>query len=572
MHRFIQVDKPVIILCLMMSLCCCLGATQSRGLCPLHGKSRLPVELPASRGEVTWVRRLSEGEDATPAVIASVERVKDGGILRFEKGVYHLHPESAHSIRQGISNNGNAEERRVAVLLKGLSDVTVDGNGSTVVCHGCATPFMALGCTNIVLKGFTVTADVPAGIEFVVTAKDAQGFEATFAEEAAKVVVDRGALTLSTPWGDSWQPIAAMISLDSHLVYYLAAEWVDAKTCAELAVPFVRSRPLQKSVRHIRFDYVKNNEPKNIPCPYQVGERLCFNLCKRDRFMLFAEDCNGVVVEDVTLRRLVGMGIVMQRTKDVTLRRYNVVPNPGEHITTGADAMMFTACCGDILLEECEISHSLDDGFNNHGNYLAVVAAEHRTVQLAFGAADHKEFLPYRAGDQVDFIREADRTIIGSAHVVSARLVAPKNAEITLDRDVTGLSEGLLVENVTLAPNLTIRKCHFHDYPNLRISQGGKILIEKNIMQRGMSALYVYDLAKYGWESGRVKDLTFRDNVVEEFGTPIHIGVSGWDETDQSAPRVHGRIVIEGNVFRKLTGVPVKASGVRELISDCCVK
>jgi hypothetical protein len=72
------------------------------------------------------------------------------------------------------------------------------------------------------------------------------------------------------------------------------------------------------------------------------------------------------------------------------------------------------------------------------------------------------------------------------------------------------------------------------------------------------------DLAGYWVESGRISDMTIRGNEVVN-GGGFSFGLSGWDEGDPAAPKIHGRILIENNTFRSLKGKAVSAAGVREL-------
>ena len=78
------------------------------------------------------------------------------------------------------------------------------------------------------------------------------------------------------------------------------------------------------------------------------------------------------------------------------------------------------------------------------------------------------------------------------------------------------------------------------------------------------------DLSTYWYESGRIRDLLFRNNCLIDcnaLGRPngfIQIGVSGFSEAD--APKIHERIEISNNDFYGIESFAVVAGGVKDLI------
>ena len=130
--------------------------------------------------------------------------------------------------------------------------------------------------------------------------------------------------------------------------------------------------------------------------------------------------------------------------------------------------------------------------------------------------------------------------------------------------------KGTLVENVTLNPDVTIRRNDFHDHPNLRLSGRGKLLVERNRISRCVSALVGMDLADYWYESGRIADLTIRDNDFIDCNRLggsafLEFGVSGWGA---DAPKIHGRIRLENNRFEGVRGTRCRVSGASDFTEE----
>ena len=130
------------------------------------------------------------------------------------------------------------------------------------------------------------------------------------------------------------------------------------------------------------------------------------------------------------------------------------------------------------------------------------------------------------------------------------------------------IQAGFWVENPDRMPDLHLHHNRFYNFPHLRISGGGEMLVEENHISNCNAALLCLDLARYWYESGRVRHLVFKNNILDncngrggsEF---IHIGIDGVAPED--APKIHEKIEITGNCFTNIKQYAVGASGVKEL-------
>ena len=135
-----------------------------------------------------------------------------------------------------------------------------------------------------------------------------------------------------------------------------------------------------------------------------------------------------------------------------------------------------------------------------------------------------------------------------------------------MDADLSGTPlVGHLIENATLNPDITIKGNRFSDFPHLRLSGRGKYVVEGNRFERCSAAVLGMDLADYWFESGRIADMTIRNNIVVK-GGGFHFGLSGWSGNGPDVPKVHGRIVLEGNTFDQVRGARWSAVGVRDFV------
>lgn len=508
--------------------------------------------------------------NATALVQARLAAVPpEGGTLRFEKGEYHFHEDAARKMWLAPSNNQSGE-KHVVFPLAGRRNVTIDGCGSTFVFHGRTFPFAATNCTGLTFRNFTVTTRYPSCPGFVVKEKDKDGFTVKFDEGVCPYRVDKGDISFSLD-GNEISTRDGRLSLHllgRHFVVYLIAPDSPGDK-GKFPAPVVGARAEDVGNREVRFTYYGDKHPKCVSLPYNVGEKVIINLEeKRYRDVFFFEDCDGVAVENVAIRRFGGMGIVGQRSGNIKVEGLSVHPHDGERVTLTADIIQFVNCYWNISIAGCEGGLSLDDWINIHGNYLKIVSADGRRLRVRPQHPSQQGFFPYRQGDMIECVTARERKVLATARVcaVAKDPAAPEVCEITVDADLSGTPlVGQLVENATLNPDVTIKGNRFSDFPHMRLSGRGKYVVEGNRFERCSAAVLGMDLADYWFESGRIADMTIRNNVVVNGGGFL-FGLSGWSGDNPDVPKVHGRVVLEGNVFEQVRGERWSAVGVRDFV------
>lgn len=498
-------------------------------------------------------------------------QVGDGETLTLERRTYHLREEDTTKVWLDPSNNGSGE-KSVALLLTGRRDITVDGNGATLVCHGRTFPFAARGCKGVTFRNFTVTTQYPSCAGLTVLEKADDGFTVRFDDGVCPFEVKDGNVefrldghVVSTRDGR-----LSLHALDRIAIHYLMTPDAPGDK-DEFPATFVGVRAERLDGRRVRFAYCGDRHPKSVKCPYAVGERVVVNLEERRyREVFFFEDCEGVRVEGVTIRRFGGMGVVAQRSGDIAVERLKALPPDGERVTLTADIMQFVNCHGKLTVADCDCGDSLDDVINIHGNYLRVEKAAGRKVTLRAMHKSHEGFFPYRRGDALEFVNARTRAVLAKAAVVG---VVPSQTdrfvcEVEVDAEVGAVPVGALVENATLNPEVTIRGNDFHDFPHMRVSGRGRYLIEGNRFTRCMGAVVGMDLAEYWYESGRISEMVIRGNAFTDCNALggrafLSFGVSGWGG---DAPKIHGRVVLEGNAYKGVRAQRHSVAGVREFV------
>ena len=508
--------------------------------------------------------------DATALVQAKLAALPaEGGAIRLAKDKYHFYETDVKTMVLNPSNNQSGE-KKVVFPLVGRKNVTIDGCGSTLVFHGRSFPFAATNCTGLTFKNFTVTTRFPSCAGFVVTEKSDAGFTVKFDEGVCPYAVKDGNLTffLDGHAVSTGNGRLSLHALDRLVIIYLMTPTAPGDK-SEFPAGFVGVTPEIVGERTVRFTYYGDKHAKSVKLPYNVGEKVVVNLEEqRYRDVFFFEDCDNVAVENVTIRRFGGMGVVGQRSGNIRIDGLTAQAPDGERVTLTADIVQFINCYGGISVANCRGGHSLDDWINIHGNYLKVLSVSGSRVRLQTQHVSQSGFFPYRPGDALEFVTAHERTVVAKANVLSwtADPSDTRVCEVTVDADLSAAGVvGLLVENATLNPNVTICGNRFEDYPNLRLSGRGTYLIESNRFERCSSAVTGMDLADYWFESGRIADMTIRHNAVVS-GSGFLFGLAGWRGNEPNLPKIHGRIVLEGNTFESMRGAKWSAVGVREFV------
>ena len=82
-------------------------------------------------------------------------------------------------------------------------------------------------------------------------------------------------------------------------------------------------------------------------------------------------------------------------------------------------------------------------------------------------------------------------------------------------------------------------------------------MVENNTYDEGKTPIYACDLAEYWYESGRIKNLTVKNNIFRNTKFPqgsIVTGVSGF--AADKMPIIHENITIEDNTFVGIKNSP----------------
>ena len=521
--------------------------------------------------------RISHTEaNATPRVVKALAELKcsGGGELHFEAGEYHFYREGTEVGFFAVSNN-TANDKYTVFPIVDMENVTVDGHGSVFVFHETVFPFMISRSKGVTVKNMTFDIGMSPLVDFKIHGRTDEGFYMDIDRGASPFFVENGAVYFKRETGtwDGGKYLLSLHAVNRHQVQYLATGICANRDFEGLPAPLMKCDVTETP------DGIYAKYRADTPSRCGFGDEPLSAIIDggRNVDLICLDRSENVTVKDVTVARGIGMGVIGQLSKNITVDGFSTVSErrrSGQHTLT-ADALHFVNCDGALEIKNCIISDTMDDALNVHGMYTVLSNVADGCVRVSIMHREQYYFNPYRYGDRLELIDPETLEIVAEFIVDNAILNEESGREIELSgRFMYGAENaryGFLVENPDRMPCLHMHHNTFDRFPHNRISGAGEMIVEENCFSNCHAALLCLDLARYWYESGRVKHLVYRNNLLTNCDTQgsgafIKIGIDG--VPDESAPRIHGRIEITGNSFSQIKGLAIKSGGVRELIIE----
>ena len=505
-------------------------------------------------------------EDASAPVQKAIEACKrrNNVVLCFPKGRYDFWPQQAVHKAYFVSNTSSADEvpdktKVIGLFFENLTALTIDGNGSQFIFHGKMTPWVMDHCSNVILQNLTTDFERPTMSEMKFLKLSPDSIIVSIHPDSKFAIIDQKLMWYGEGWG--MKNFHAILVKPSTGIYNYST-WE----------PFLKGKAELLSQNKVKFygDFSKfSAEP---------GDILTVRDPVRDQVGAFINCSKNIYLKNLAVRYMHGLGIVSQFSENLFFDRIQIAPDlkSGRVISCFADAVHFSGCKGDVVVENSSFKGLHDDPINIHGTHLKISQVLSPTkVRVEFMHPQTYGFGAFFARDSIAFVHSQSLQIFGKGVVKKADLVSEKEMEIELTEPLlTDKMVGDCFENLTWTPTATIRNCRFEgvNTRGLLVSTRRKVLIENNTFYRtGMYAILISNDASGWYESGEVQDVTIRNNTFEECAyntSPDSYAIAIAPEDHQPAKGylVHKNIRIENNKFRLLGSPAVTARSVDKLL------
>ncbi|PTS98745.1 alpha-1,3-galactosidase A [Pedobacter sp. HMWF019] len=488
--------------------------------------------------------------DATESVkqAIAITNGQPKSVLNFPKGRYDFWPDKATETHYYISNSSSEKEfpvkkQKVGLFLKGLKNITIEGNGSVFVFHGKMITWVLDSCENISIQNLAINYERPGMSEMTIKESTPTSVIASIHPDSKFAIIDD-----RLQWyGEKWMPQnyhAVLVRPTEGTLFY--SNWD----------PFLRSKVEKINPLTVKFtgDFSKFKA--------QPNDVLTVRDPNRDYVCAFNNRSKNIRLHNLHMYSLHGLGIVSQFSENLSYDSVFVEPekNSGRVIASSADGMHFSGCKGQITINNCRFNGLHDDPVNVHGTHLIVSEILSPTsLKIKFMHHQTYGFDAFVAGDTVAYLHPASLQIYANGIVKTARLISEREMLVEMQKPFTsGLKIGDALENLTWTPSVTIKNSLFAG----TISRGNlittrrKVVIENNVYYRtGMHAILIENDASGWYESGPVNDVTIRNNQFIECGynsAPDNYIININPQNHQLVPKyyVHKNIHIENNRFK----------------------
>jgi hypothetical protein len=498
----------------------------------------------------------NDRSDTTPAVRAALEacRQTKAGKLVFSPGRYDFWPDRAVERYCFVSNNDEGL-KRIAFALERIENLEIDGRGAQFVFHGWITPLVLDHARNVTLKRFSIDWTRTFHNEGKILAVHDDGLTVEFGA-AYPYEIRNGILVFTEGREHPEQQISVR---GGGLIYpygnLLEFDPQKRETAAMARDYGARSGVVAQDLgrRRVRIQLARlTGTPGNV---------LVFGPSHRQCPGIVISDSAVVTLDGVDIYHCGGMGVIAQRSRDVTLEQVRVTPSPGSGrvVSVPADATHFVNCAGKITMSHCLFENQLDDATNIHGIYARVIRrVSPREVEVKLMHPQQYGFDFIVPHGRLELVRGPSLVSYGEAVVQSVARLNEEYTRVVMAQPLpVAMVPGDVVASLDGYPETHIHHCivRGNRARGILLGSRAKMLIEDNVFHTPGAAILLEGDGRFWYEQAGVRDLVIRRNRFEDcnFGVwgkaTIEVG-AGIEKDCRAASRYNREIVIEDNLFR----------------------
>jgi len=448
-------------------------------------------------------------QNATLALKQALKQAKylNNPLLLFDKGRYDFWPQYSEERTYYESNTTDINPKRLAMLIEGFDELTIDGNGAEFVFHDRMQPVTVDRSSNIVLRKFTIDWDIPLTAQAEVMEIDDNSILLRIDKLESPYIIEGDQLEFV---GEGWKSTVWGIMEIQRETRLIEPYTGDPGCCGQ---GWDKALAKEEAPGLVRI-----SKPFGLQRP-DVGNFLILRHSQRDHAGMFFFHSKNINVENVEIYHTAGLGILSQFSENISLDHVKMIPNPNKnrYLSGHDDGFHFSNCKGQINVTNCEFQALMDDPVNIHGTSVRIIKKlTPNKLQCSFMHHQSVGLQWARPGEKIGFIRSATMETVGYGIVKDFKLLNLENFEITFETDVSETIQTRdALENLTWTPDAYIADNKFMSCRarGILVSTPGKVVIERNYFESSGSAILIAGDANNWYETGAVKDILIRENI-----------------------------------------------------------
>lgn len=523
-------------------------------------------KAPADAGETTPLLlhvsdfgAAGDGEtDDGPAIrraIARAVEAKEPAELRFDRRLYRIGPR---------------EDRWCSFDIRDARDITIDGQGATLLLHPHNCGFLVYRSRNIILRNFAIDYDPLPYTQGDVVSLDPDDGAFTVRIHQNYPIPDgistglrHGAFIEADGlrYTGHWLYLGSIqsVSKEERLVIVKAKEGDESRVeGAQAGQRFVFGIPsMTEEQRNRRF--VRGQEAENR------GVYLS-NPAGTIQFML-SRDC---AAESIDHYMSTGMTYRLTGTENVRLRHIRIIRKPGTDrlVASLSDGIHCKNNKVGPFIEDCTFEALLDDSINLSTMSDDIIERLGATTFLTLYSDIVWYDTPIATGDTVLVLDPVKAAFLGEAQVTAVEFVGSRQRRVTLDRAPEGVVDAktggrekatkLFIKKLQGAE---VRDCVFRSQMKTAMVFRTPGTCEGNYVEDCFFGVHAHNSPRFG-EGPIPYDLQIRGNT---FSRVAIAGIAALRLGQEGLEPYGGPVRIEGNTFYQDSGAAVSISNLSDV-------
>ena len=440
--------------------------------------------------------------------------------------------------------------------LDNLSNFTIEGNGCTIVFERPTNSFINIeGCTNIKINNISVEYNERIIIYGNVKSKNIE-------ENSINIEIPDDS---PLPADESWAQFYCTNPIDGQWIF---GTFMNSEKAIPGFMPFdaLMIKTIEK-VQDREYRVTFKDSISNYASSINVGSRFVFksrwnsydfgenNKYGRPDFLVVSHSKDITFDGIETNGSLLMLAPVSYCDGRITFRNCKMKPTNGDLITSAADGIHLGTNRFGVIVENCELTNSLDDLINTQ-TYCGNV--EKKIDECIF---ETSRDMFCRIGDEIKFFDTENHEVIGSAFLKTIERTDDGKYRLTLDRAVDGIvsieeaNSPTVVYNMNAENSGNIIKNNI--FANSRrhayIIRSANSIIENNYMENNAGAATEAANEIHGGVNEGLfpSSLTFRNNTVKSEGISskyIPFNIYSWNARQGDQKAIDG-VLIENNTI-----------------------
>lgn len=477
-------------------------------------------------------------------------------LLEFDNGVYDIYPDTAFEGVYCTSNHGVNGLKRTAFLLKGMKNFTIDANGSEFVMNGTINPIIIDRCENIKIKNLSLSSTETRTMDGEVVE--------VFDDDSCilKITPPQPILTTNDPCGKP-----CFIDKENDTFVYRSFIETDAN-CVKL-----RNDVGDNWLRPNWTAQILNKENNVYTVLFKtpgykplLGNWLVFNGRIRFAANILINRSSNISIENYNAYSGTGMGVIAQKSENISIDHMKTECKPGKHFSLNADATHFVNCKGKISITNSKFSGQLDDALNVHGIYTRITKVDSNKIFVKYMHYEATGIDIYDIGDKVNIVTADSLLPKGTYEVKDIEILNSSTTILTLDRPVDA-EVGDDCENITWNPEVEFSNNHvsFNRARGMLLASSKKTIIRNNYFNTSGGSILFESDGNYWFEAGSTKDVLICNNTFDDcrYGKWAKAVIDVLPRKRAEEGRYfHGRIEIADNLFKDCHAAPIALDNV----------